>query len=95
MNKLTILLLALPLSACFGSNQDVQPTRTVYKVAEVSPEYYECDRLLLPDPETLTDYEVSMLINDLVKENRKCASNMKVIREFKDRAKEILEDKTT
>jgi hypothetical protein len=91
-NKLLIALLALSLSACMGSGQHIQPIKTEYKVVMPEEKYFSgCDVVSLPDPSTLTDVQVAMLINDLVKTNRICHNNNQAIHDYLTKAKKELE----
>lgn len=82
------------LSGCFGmGHKPLTPTQTVYKVVRPEKSYFTCDKVVLPDPKTLTDVQVAALINDLVKANRTCANNMHAIDQYLDAAQKVLEDR--
>lgn len=91
MNKLLIALCAgaLSLSAC--AHKPLPPTQTELVVARPDAAYFTCDKVTLPDPETLTDAQVALLVNDLVKANRICANNMNAIKQYLDAAEDVLE----
>jgi hypothetical protein len=91
MNKLLIVLASISLSGCFGIGQHVQPIKTEYKVVMPESKYFVCDVVKLPDPKKLTDEEVSLLINDLVKANRICSNNMTGIKTYLQTAQDVLE----
>ena len=85
--------LSLLLVACGPKTEEPVLTKTVYKVVEIDNKYYECDKIQLPNPETLDDAAVAALINDLVKANRVCYNNMQAIQLAIETSKKILEDR--
>jgi hypothetical protein len=82
---------AFMVTAC--GHKPLIPTRTELKVVRPDPAYFTCDKVQLPDPETLTDVQVAQLINDLVKANETCANNMNAIKQYLDAAEDVLEDR--
>lgn len=95
-NKLILVLSAvsLSLSAC-GGKKPITPTKTEYRVVMPESKYFNCKEVPLPDPENLSDVQVSMLINDLVLMNRLCANNSSAIKEYLEKAKEELEKRNS
>ena len=83
--------MALSLSACFGRGEPLTPTRIEYRVARPEVAYFSCERVNLPNPDTMTDAQVAELINELVRANRTCANNMNAIKQYLDAAEQILE----
>lgn len=85
----------MSLGGCFGSGNRVNtPTKIEYQVVMPEQKYFDCKEIPLPTKEELktwTDVQVSMLINDLVKENRLCVNNAKATQEFLLEAKKRLE----
>lgn len=92
-NKFMVALLApLLLGGCFGlGGEKPVLTKTVLKVVEIEEKYYECDKVQLPDLDTLDDARIAKLINDLVKANRVCYNNMNAIKLYTEAAKKVLE----
>lgn len=90
MNKLLIAVgAALSLGAC--AHGPLIPTKTELKVVRPDAAYFTCDKVELPNPDTLTDVQVAQLINDLVKANKTCANNMNAIKQYLDAAEDVLE----
>lgn len=85
---------AFLLSGCatFGHHANT-PTKIEYRVVHPDAAYFTCDRVSLPNPDTLTDVQVSQLINDLVKANKTCANNMNAIKIYLDSAEQVLSDR--
>ena len=96
MNKIiAACVLPLLLTACFGNGKE-RPvlTKTVYKVVEIDDRFYECDdNISLPNPDTMTNEDVSKLINDLVKANKICGNNMRSIKAYTEMAKKVIEER--
>jgi hypothetical protein len=93
-SKMIVALVGLAmLSACKTFNEKPPIIRTEYKVVTPDEAYYTCDKVMLPDPDTLTDARVAQLINDLVKANRVCHNNMNAIKKYLDEAKKTLESR--
>lgn len=86
-------LLPLALTACFGNDERPVVTKTVYKVVEIDDKYYECDKIPMPNPDTLDNEAVARLINDLVAANKICANNMAAIKLYTEAAKKVLEER--
>jgi hypothetical protein len=85
------IALSLMLSACFGRGETVVSTQ--YKVVKPEAAYFTCERVQLPNPDTLDDAAVAELINRLVKANRTCANNMNAIKQYLDAAEQVLEER--
>ena len=93
-NKLFIIMAAFTLTACFGRGEDVNtPTKIEQVVVMPEDKYFDCKEVPLPDPATLTDAQVAMVLNDLVKQNRLCVNNAKATQEFLLEAKKRIESK--
>ena len=90
-NKLLIILSSFALSGCLGSGQHIQPIKTEYKVVMPESKYFTCNEVALPDPKTLTDSQVALLINDLVKANKICHNNSVAIHDYLTSAQKELE----
>ena len=95
-NKLLMIVAAsITLSGCFGmGNKPLTPTQIEYKVVRPEKTYFTCDEVALPDPSTLTDVQVAMLINDLVKANKTCKNNMTAIDQYLKAAEDVLEKRS-
>lgn len=90
---LAVVLMA-SLSGCFGIGEDrPQPIRTEYKVVMPEEKYFECNRVALPNPDTLSNTQIAELINDLVSANRVCANNMEGIHRYLEAAQQVLEER--
>ncbi len=84
-----VLLGALALAGC-KTTQEEQVTVISNRgyVIEIPNELLQCNVLAkYPNPETLSDSEVSDILIALAKENQFCANNMQKIRDFIKRAK--------
>ena len=92
-NKLLLILAAfsMTLASCEHGPDVNTPTKIEYKVVMPEDKYFDCPVVALPDPATLTDAEVALLINDLVKTNRLCHNNAAATQEFLLKAKERIE----
>lgn len=89
----TLAALSLMLSGCHDT-RPIAPTQIVYKVVMPESKYFDgCDIVKLPDPKTLTDAQLAVLINDLVKVNQICHNNNVAIQQYLLKAKEELENK--
>lgn len=95
MKSKNMLALVLPLAlcACFGSNPRPVVTKTEYKVVEIDDKYFECNKVQLPNPDTLDDERVAKLIADLVAANRICGNNMNAIKVYIEAAKKVIEER--
>ena len=92
--KIAIALASLAaLSGCFGRDERPQLIKTEYTVVMPDDAYFTCEKVNLPDPDTLKDTQVAQLINDLVKANRVCHNNSVAIKTYLDKAKTTLEER--
>lgn len=90
---LALLVAASMTTAC--ATKTLEPVRTEYKVVVPEESYFVCDRVALPDPNTMTDSQIASLINDLVRANKVCYNNMNAIKQYLKAAKDILETRNS
>lgn len=84
------LLGALVLAGCKTTEDDNKVIVTTQKgyVVEIPAELLQCKLLQsYPNPEQLTDAQISAILIQLAKENEFCANNMAKIKQFIARAK--------
>jgi hypothetical protein len=92
-NKLLLILAAFAITGGCAGTPHITPTKTEYKVVIPEAKYFTCDEVALPDPKALTDSQVALLINDLVKANKICHNNSVAIHDYLNAAKKELESR--
>lgn len=92
-NILTALMCLSLLSGCIITPKPEAPPpviKTQYIAIKPDKAYYVCDKVILPDPDTLTDIQIAKLINDLVRANKICSNNMNAIQHYIDNAEQVI-----
>ena len=94
IKSLTIVAFALILGGCSHLNAVkeylIKTETTVYIPDD---KFFNCPRVVLPDPETLTKIQSADLIGQLATTNDQCANNMDGIKKDLTDAKAKLEKK--
>lgn len=91
--KWGILLMALVIAGC---NQTTLTKETVIVVSPPASLFVGCEyfsKSSLPNPDTLTNRQLVVLIGNLIKRVNTCASNQQAIKEYIENAKKIYEER--
>ena len=84
MKRILILLGCLALAGCATAPTDLIARQNI--VAVPSEAQYVCPTEKLPDPSKLTDKQVAVLIEDLVRDNVECRNSLRSIHIFEEKA---------
>lgn len=87
---ISLIIYGFILTGCVTTQEEnkVIVTTTKSYVVDIPPELLQCNVFdSYPNPEKLTDEQISDLLLELSKTNKSCAANMQKIRDFITRAK--------